>query len=157
MESWTTWKAPWRESGQISTEHGCSIEKSNAKKYTDDAAKLGTLTWRLVPRGPPSFAASAEKILYFSHHFSHFAKVSGQILQYLKFWNYFIFRHVCYDFLSFSIDLNQIWAIGIDRMSILKLSFSSSISSFPNWSKIFNTEIRSRIQIKTVNLFSKIH
>ena len=81
-----------------------------------------------MPGGPPSFAASAEKILHFSHHFSHSGEVSGQILQDVEFWNPVIVRRVCYDFSSFLIDLNQIWAIGIDRMSILKLSFSSDIS-----------------------------
>ena len=42
-------------------------------------------------------------------------------------------------------------------MLILKLLFSSSILYFLNWSKIFNTEIRSRTQIKTVNSLQKFH
>ena len=37
------------------------------------------------PGEPPSFAASAEKILNFSHHFWHSGEFSGQICDILNF------------------------------------------------------------------------
>ena len=39
----------------------------------------------IAPGGPPSFAASAEKICHFRHHFYHFGEVLGQILSFLRF------------------------------------------------------------------------
>ena len=80
-------------------------------------------SWRKMPGGPPSFAASAEKILHFSHHFSHSAEVSGQILSCLKFWIWVIFRDAKAYFWCFSCPRTSKISLGLhfEKFQILSI------------------------------------
>jgi len=100
----------------------------------------------LVPGGPPSFAASAEKICHFSHHFFHFGEVLGQILRYLEFQIWMVFR-IFFDhiwmFWSFWSLQNLIWKL-IWKLHFFIIFRIFDRVSWPRWAEycIKNESVR---------------